>query len=570
MRVSLVKLASRILAIGILQQRAHAFAFVPAGSRHCGADTVLHAKVAVRPPKPSFGSEDSNSTASKAPEKEWRVSLAVAAPDEANEAEYPINGQQASTPSLSPTRSIEQSYDEMVTEIRAKQNRLNGAGVLATPRNSFKSGSNESASVDDASELEGGQREEQSILPDLNMLRSKLDNLEKDILWANEVKTNDPGWQRRDQFQSRVLSDARLQLVATKDFIGRLEMQQEAIDKALEDERGNLQRTLQERDQVSAEYDVLEKSFQDLQGQLELQTSDLNTRLDESNDQNKSLGKKLNGMSEQLEMYRNKSNQLAKECDEKTNRIDSLSNELKQMQEVIAELRSETYRRQLAEEGREEERQRSGTKLQAMADEYDLALREKQDKVKKLRNELRSANANLKKVEREANGQSRSLDRSTKELAAAESRLLNETQLVDAYRNESVSLSRRIEEMEKVIGVLQSEDYLSEILQKGRDEERREVTDEFKSKLQEKQKKVNKLRADLRSANVKTMRLERKMDRYRLEIRREVSDEISKEVDVLKGVIEEKDNDIQLMEKTMSESAATSSEEKERLLAEIM
>ncbi|EJK66120.1 hypothetical protein THAOC_12975 [Thalassiosira oceanica] len=583
MSVSLVELATRILVIGILQQRAQAFAFVPAGSRHCSTDSVLHAKVAVRPPKPSFDSGDdsgdSNSTASKAPEKEWRVSLAVAAPDEANETEYPINGQQTSRPSLSPTRSIDQSYDEMVSEIRSRQNRVSGAGVLAKPRNSFKVGrlGNESVSVDDRSEIEGGQIEGQSILPDLSMLRHKLGNLEKDILWASEVKTNDPGWQHRDRFQSRVLNDARRQLVATKGFIGHLEVQQKAVDKALEDERDKLQRTLQERDQVSAEYDALAKSFQDMQSQLELQTSDLNTRLNESVDQNNDLGEKLNGMSEQMEMYRNKSNELAKECDEKTSRIDSLANELTQMQGIIAELRSETYRRQYAEEGREEERQRSGTKLQAMADEYDLAMREKQDKVNNLRSELRSANANLKKIERAADGQSRSLDRSMKELAnsaerieSLESRLLNETRLVDAYRNESVALSQRIEEKEKVIGVLQSGDYLSEILQKGRDEERREVTDEFTSKLQEKQKKVNKLRDELRSANVKTMRLERERDRYRLEIRREVSNELSKEADALRAAIEEKDNDLQLMEKTMSESAATSLDEKERLLAEIM
>ena len=585
MSVSLVGLATRILVIGILL-RQRALAFVPAGSRHCSADSALHAKVAVRPQKPSFGSGDNNSTASKAPEKEWPVSLAVAAPDEANEAEYPINGKQTSTPSLSPTRSIEQSYDEMVSEIQSKQNRVNGAGggqdeaaaVLAKSRNGPKSEfrSNESASVD-GSEFEGGQLEGQSILPDLGMLRYKLDELEKDLLWANEVKTNDLGFQQSDQYQSQVLKDARRQLVVTKGFIGDLELRQEAVDEALEDERRNLQRTLQERDQVSAEYYALEKSYQDMQGQLEVQTSDLKTSLDESRDRNKCLEEKLTGMSEQMEKYRNKSDKLAKECDEKTSRVDSLANELTQMQEVIAELRSETYRSQLAEEGREEERQLSGTKLQAMADEYDLAMQEKQEKVNKLRNELRSANANLKTVERAANRQSRSLDRSMKELAnstekveSLESRLLNETLLVDAYRNESVALSRRIEEMEKVIGVLQSEDYLSEILQKVRDEERREVTDEFTSKLHEKQKKVNKLRAELRGANVKTMRLERKMDRYRLEVRREVNGELSKEVDALKGVIEEKEKDIQLMEKAMSESAATSLEEKERLLAEIM
>merc|ERR1711982_94197 len=153
-----------------------------------------------------------------------------------------------------------------------------------------------------------------------------------------------------------------------------------------------MEKTVEDKERLAAEYVFLTKNYQDLKASLDSRSSNRLAQFGKLKDETNVLEVKLAGQTNQMKQIKSESAKLQQKT--------GFSAEVNQMQETIDNLRR--YSDKMKEEGRRDERERSKDNLQRLSDECDILLRRKQKKINTLRTALRTANVRRRRLERNA------------------------------------------------------------------------------------------------------------------------------------------------------------------------
>lgn len=246
---------------------------------------------------------------------------------------------------------------------------------------------------------------------DLGKLRKKINELEQELQRAKRTKRKDV--EQELETKTRALREEYdEQLIKAKETIAALEKQSTTMEQELQRGKIKLEEALEDKERVAAEYSYVVNSYQKLKGMVDSQTSDLSTKLDQSQQEIMSLEGQLTNATTKMEQYQKESNNWRKECTNKANQLDTFTTRVQNLQSTIDTLQdginsTQTSIDQIKKMARDEERMRSKMNLQTLSDEYEVLLSKKSKKIGELRVALRSANAKKRHAERYADKEKR-------------------------------------------------------------------------------------------------------------------------------------------------------------------
>ena len=241
---------------------------------------------------------------------------------------------------------------------------------------------------------------------DLGKLRKKINDMERELLRAKKIKRADVKNEIEAETASLKERYAR-QLRDAEVTISKLEEQAKDMERELQDGKVTLEETLEAKERIAAEYGYVVNSYTNLQKMIDVQTNEMSTKLDKSNQEISSLESKLVNTTEQMNLYQTESKKWKEECRNKANQLDTFTTRVGNMQTIIDELqdgisKTQSNLDQIIATAKQEEREKSKYNLQTLSDEYEVLLSNKSKKIGELRMTLRSANVKKRHVERYA------------------------------------------------------------------------------------------------------------------------------------------------------------------------
>jgi len=369
----------------------------------------------------------------------------------------------------------------------------------------------------------------------LGQLRRKVNELERELLRTNRAKSKGVD-EEVGARAAELREEYEGQLEQAKEAIAALEELEDLLSSQLEDGQIKLERAVEAKERVAAEYNYVVKSYTDLKGSVDSQTADWSTKLDESQRKIASLEAQLEETTRNLEKYQNESKSWRKECTSKADQLDTFTARVRDMEVTIDDLQFNIQNTTKSIDriklvAREEEDTRSKRNLQTLSDEYERLLDKKSKKIGELRGALRRAESEKRLAER----------RIEKEKAAALDELRTElTGEIDGLRN---ALKERDEEIGRMEGAAEDAERLREereqlsaeimFLTKSFEELQTELAtnaemyedciESFEKEAAEKDERIQNLEMELSAATEKISLLEAQIDELTVELERERS-----------------------------------------------